>query len=154
MTPQQARDWHNRKAGILDVKPEPVFKTSDRSVPGPAGAFPFASSSRGPATKPLPVLVWLHGGGHVVGSLDSYDALCRQLALQGDCVVVRSPTDSHRNTNFRRVEDSFAALQWVAEHAIDLAAIPSALPLAATALAATSPPCARSSPAMPAFQID
>ena len=37
MTPQQARDWHNRKAGILDVKPEPVFKTSDRSIPGPAG---------------------------------------------------------------------------------------------------------------------
>lgn len=40
MTPQQARDWHNRKAGILDVKPEPVFKTHDRSVPGTAGGIP------------------------------------------------------------------------------------------------------------------
>ena len=48
MTPQQARDWHIRKAGILDVKPEPVFKTSDQSIPGPAGAIPGADLCSAP----------------------------------------------------------------------------------------------------------
>src|SRR5207249_3119440 len=59
MTPQQARDWHNRKAGILDVKPEPVFNTSDRSIPGPAGVVPVRIFVPHEAAEPLPVLVWL-----------------------------------------------------------------------------------------------
>ena len=121
MTPQQARDWHNRKAGILDVKPEPVFKTSDRSVPGPAGGIPVRIFMPRATAKPLPVLIWLHGGGHVVGSLDSYDALCRQLALQGDCVVVSVAYRLAPEHKFPAgVEDSFAALQWIAEHASEL----------------------------------
>jgi acetyl esterase/lipase len=128
MTPQQARDWHNRKAGILDVKPEPVFKTRDRSIPGPSGGIPVRIFIPRAATEPLPVLVWLHGGGHVVGSLDSYDALCRQLALQGDCVVVSVAYRLAPEHKFPAgVEDSFAALQWVAEHATDLGADPERL---------------------------
>ena len=35
MTPLQAREWHNRKAKILDVKPQPVFKVEDREIAGP-----------------------------------------------------------------------------------------------------------------------
>ena len=88
MTPAQARDWHNRKAGILDIKPRPVHETVDRSVPGPEIDVPVRIYTPRASTAPLPVLVWLHGGGHVVGSLDSYDALCRQFALSADCIVV------------------------------------------------------------------
>jgi len=121
MTPQQARDWHDRKAGILDVKPEPVLKTVDRSIPGPAGPLPVRIFVPRHATKPLAVLVWLHGGGHVVGSLDSYDALCRQLALQGDCLVVSVAYRLAPEHKFPAgVEDSFAALQWAAEHAAEI----------------------------------
>ena len=121
MTPEQARDWHNRKAGLLDVKAEPVFKTSDRSVPGPAGAIPVRIFAPRQASEPLPVLVWLHGGGHVVGSLDSYDALCRQLALQGDCIVVSVAYRLAPEHKFPAgVEDSFAALKWIADHAADI----------------------------------
>jgi len=56
MTPQQARDWHNRKAGILDVKPERVFKTSDRSIPGLAGAIPVRIFVPRQAAEALPEL--------------------------------------------------------------------------------------------------
>ena len=125
MTPQQARDWHNRKAGILDVKPEPVFKTRDRSVPGLAGGIPVRIFVPRESTEPFPVLVWLHGGGHVVGTLDSYDALCRQLALQGDCLVVSVAYRLAPEHKFPAgVEDSFAALEWVATHAADLGGDP------------------------------
>ena len=128
MTPQQARDWHNRKAGILDVKPEPVFKTSDQSIPGPAGAIPVRIFVPREASELLPVLVWLHGGGHVVGTLDSYDALCRQLALQGDCIVVSVAYRLAPEHKFPAgVEDSFAALQWVAKHAAEIGGDPQRL---------------------------
>ncbi len=128
MTPAQARDWHNRKAGLLDVKPEPVFAAHDRSVPGPASGVPLRIYVPRPATGPFPVLVWLHGGGHVVGSLDSYDALCRQLALQGDCIVASVAYRLAPEHKFPAgVEDSFAALQWVGLHAADIGGDPERL---------------------------
>jgi len=128
MTPQQARDWHNRKARILDVKPEPVFKTRDCSIPGPGGAIPARIFVPRHAAQPLPVLVWLHGGGHVVGSLDSYDALCRQLALQGDCLVVSVAYRLAPEHKFPAgVDDSFVALQWVARHAAEIGGDPDRL---------------------------
>jgi acetyl esterase len=69
----------------------------------------------------LPVLVWLHGGGHVVGSLDSYDALCRQLALQSDCLVASVAYRLAPEHKFPAgVEDRFSALKWVAEHAAEI----------------------------------
>jgi acetyl esterase len=118
MTPAQARDWHNRKAGILDIKPAPVHAVTDRSVPGPEADVPVRIFTPRPSRSPLPVLVWLHGGGHVVGSLDSYDALCRQLALSADCVVVSVGYRLAPEHKFPAgVIDSFAALQWAAQHA-------------------------------------
>jgi acetyl esterase len=62
--------------------------------------------------------VWLHGGGHVVGSLDSYDALCRKLALSADCIVVSVAYRLAPEHKFPAgVIDSFAALKWAAGHA-------------------------------------
>jgi acetyl esterase len=128
MTPAQARDWHNRKAGLLDVKPEPVFLTRDKSVPGPAGGVPVRIYVPRPPAGPFPVLVWLHGGGHVVGSLDSYDALCRQLALQADCIVVSVAYRLAPEHKFPAgVLDSFAALQWAGQHAAEFGADPARL---------------------------
>jgi acetyl esterase len=125
MTPQQARDWHNRKAGILDIKPARVHRTADRVVPGPAGPIPVRIFTPRPASNLLPVLVWLHGGGHVVGSLDSYDALCRQLALEADCIVVSVDYRLAPEHKFPAgVEDGFAALTWVGHHVEELGGDP------------------------------
>src|SRR4029453_11328733 len=78
-----------------------------------------------PPTGPFGVLVWLHGGGHVVGSLDSYDALCRQLPLQADRILVRAAYPLAPEHKFPAgVLDSFAALQWVGQHAAEFGADP------------------------------
>jgi acetyl esterase len=125
MTPEQARDWHNRKAGILDIKPAPVFKVENRAIPSRRGAIPLRSYTPREAAEGLPVLVWLHGGGHVIGSLDSYDAVCRQLALQADCVVVSVDYRLAPENKFPAgVEDAFEALTWVGRHAGELGADP------------------------------
>ncbi|MEO8751273.1 MAG: alpha/beta hydrolase [Casimicrobiaceae bacterium] len=125
MTPAQARDWHNRKAGILDIKPEPVFATRDRTISDPAGGIPVRIYVPRPPTGLFPVLVWLHGGGHVVGNLDSYDALCRQLALQGNCIVVSVGYRLAPEHKFPAgVLDSFAALEWAGRNAEELGGDP------------------------------
>jgi len=66
----------------------------------------------------LPVLVFYHGGGMVIGSLDSYDTLCRQLAAQSACIVVSVGyrlAPEHRFPT--AVNDAFVALQWVRKFA-------------------------------------
>ena len=61
---------------------------ADKHVPGPAGSIPVRVYRPRAFAGPAPVLVYLHGGGWVVGTLDGYDLVCRQLALAGDCIVV------------------------------------------------------------------
>ena len=126
MTPAEAREWHNRKAGVLDIKPEPVHKVDDRVVPAIEADVPVRIYTPRSSSSPLPVLVWLHGGGHVVGSLQSYDALCRKLALSADCIVVSVAYRLAPEHNFPAgVVDSFAALTWTARHAHELGGDPS-----------------------------
>lgn len=66
----------------------------------------------------LPVLVFYHGGGMVIGSLDSYDTLCRQLSLQAACIVVSVDYRLAPENKFpAAVDDAFAALNWVNNNA-------------------------------------
>ncbi len=118
MTPQEARDTHNRRAGILGIPPAAVFDVSNRTLPGPAGDIPVRIYAPRQSATLLPVLVYLHGGGHVIGSLDSYDAICRQLALEADCIVVSVDYRLAPEHRFPAgVDDAFAALRWVSGHA-------------------------------------
>ncbi len=66
---------------------EPVASVSERSIPSPA--TPLALRVYRPAgTGPFPVLMFFHGGGWVICSLDTHDGLCRRLANHAGCVVV------------------------------------------------------------------
>ena len=126
MTPAQARDWHERKAGILDIAPEAVHGVADRVVRAVEADVPVRVYTPRPSRAPLPILVWMHGGGHVVGSLQSYDALCRKLALSADCIVVSVGYRLAPEHKFPAgVLDCFAGLKWAARHAAELGGDPS-----------------------------
>ena len=126
MTPAQAREWHNRKAGILDIAPEAVHAVEDRVVRAIEADVPVRIYTPRASPSPLPILVWLHGGGHVVGSLQSYDALCRKLSLSADCIVVSVDYRLAPEHRFPAgVVDSFAALKWAAGHAREIGGDPS-----------------------------
>ena len=69
-----------------DPGPE-VAKVEDRQVPGPAGGVPVRIYTPN-GSGPFPLLVWYHGGGWVVGSLDSVDSTCRRMCVGSGAVVV------------------------------------------------------------------
>ncbi len=68
--------------------------------------------------QPLPILVFYHGGGMVIGTLDSYDTLCRQLAKQANYIVVSVDYRLAPEHKFpAAVEDAYAALVWAYNNA-------------------------------------
>ncbi|WP_370302773.1 alpha/beta hydrolase [Pseudooceanicola sp.] len=77
-----------------------------------------------------PVVVFFHGGGHVICSLDTHDGIARHLAYQAGCTVISVDYRMAPEHPFpAAVEDSFAATRWVAEHAEALRVDPARLAL-------------------------
>jgi acetyl esterase len=81
--------------------------------------------------EPLPAIVYLHGGGWVVGSIESHDPLCRALAARTPAVVVSVDYRLAPEHPFpAAVDDAWTATRWVAEHASELGADPAAVVVA------------------------
>lgn len=122
LTPDQAREQYLLRVAKLAVK-EPIFRVEDRRIPGPGsdiGLRIYTPRAAGTAEK-LPVLVWFHGGGFVIGNLDTHDSACRMLANQADCLVVAVDYRLAPEHKFpAAVEDCAAALGWVAAHAAEI----------------------------------
>jgi acetyl esterase len=99
---------------------EPVAHVEDRSVPGPDGDIPVRVY-RPDRSGLLPALVYFHGGGWVLCSLDTHDNVCRALANRVGCVVVS--VDYRLAPEYRHpaaLEDCYAAARWVAERGAGL----------------------------------
>ncbi len=96
---------------------EPIRRVEDRKVPGPRGDIAVRVYT--PDGKaPFPLLVYFHGGGWVVGGIDTHDGLCRQLANKAGAVVVSVDYRLAPEHPFPAPpEDSYAATRWVADNA-------------------------------------
>lgn len=112
--------------------PQPMAHVEDRTIPGPTGDLRVriywpASASNGP----LPVLLYFHGGGWVIGDLDTHDVLCRALAHGAGAVAVSVDYRLAPEYPFpAAAEDAYAATAWMAEHASELGADPARLAVA------------------------
>ncbi len=96
----------------------PDVDTEDCAVPGPAGDIPVRIYRPKDAGAGLPILVYYHGGGWVIGDLDTHDYACRELCVGAVCVVVAVDYRLAPEAQFpAAVDDSWAALQWVADNA-------------------------------------
>lgn len=72
-------------------------------------------------TQRLPALIWYHGGGCVVGNLESYDSLCREISNRSGCAVVSCSYRLAPEHPFpAAVDDAWFALNWVVDHARSL----------------------------------
>ncbi|MHB1444163.1 MAG: alpha/beta hydrolase [Acidimicrobiales bacterium] len=104
--------------------------TEDRLIPGPTGDIPVRIYR--PQTEGThPVVVFFHGGGFVIGGLDTHDPLCQQLSSRVPAVVVSVDYRLAPEHPFpAAVEDCWAATQWVAANAAGLGADPGRLAVA------------------------
>ena len=93
----------------------------DRQMDGPAGPLPIRIYTP-PGPRPLPILVYFHGGGWVLGDLDGNDLRCRVLSDWAGCLVVSVDYRLAPEHRFpAAVEDAYAATCWVAENAGSIA---------------------------------
>jgi len=116
----QARAFHTEDAAPLNGEPVPVAAVADQAVPGPGGDLPVRVYTP-EGEPPFPIVVFFHGGGWVVGTLDTYDPLCRALAAAVPAVVVS--VDYRLAPEHRwpaAVEDAYAATLWASRHAAEL----------------------------------
>jgi acetyl esterase len=113
MTPEEARAQMLANRGQQPVVP--VEQVVDRTVLGLAGEIPVRIYT--PAgSGPLPVVVYFHGGGWVIGNIESHDATCRALANESGCIVVSVDYRLAPEHKFpAAAEDSYAATVWAAE---------------------------------------
>jgi acetyl esterase len=112
-----------------DQSPSEPFVVSDRGIPGPPGAPEVPVRiyrPRGDGTRP--VLVYFHGGAFVLGQVGLFDALCGGYAANADIVVVSVDYRLAPEHPFPAgVEDCYAALEWTAAAATELAVDPTAV---------------------------
>ena len=124
MTPAEARAQMEETARARKAEPLPVARVEERGMPGPVGPIRLRLY-RPNATGPVPVIVYFHGGGHVIGSLDTHDLIARNLCSGAEALVVSVDYRMGPEHKFpAAVEDSWAALEWTRTNAASLGADP------------------------------
>ncbi|MFM7141260.1 MAG: alpha/beta hydrolase, partial [Alphaproteobacteria bacterium] len=123
---EEARAMMARLASMRAGGAVPAFPgtISDREIPGPHGPIPVRVYS--PATgDPRPLLVYLHGGGWVLGSVDTADVACRALAAAAGCVLVSVDYRLAPEHKFPvPLDDCVAAVRWLAANPAEVGADP------------------------------
>ena len=116
----EMRRAYNASRAALQAPFVPVDEIRDLAIVAPGGSLALRLY-RGAAGGALPCLLFLHGGGWVVGSVASHEGVCRRLAVLAECCVVSvdyrlAPEHPYPAA----VEDGAAALRWVSGHAAEL----------------------------------
>ena len=115
-SPVQARKAYQLGAEILDLPRVPLPRVQDFELAGRPARLYASGIEAG-----LPVLLYFHGGGFTIGSLETHDSLCRQLAVRGECAVIAFDYRLAPEHPFpAAVDDCFAAMSWLAENAESL----------------------------------
>jgi acetyl esterase/lipase len=121
---QSVRDLLIQAQKLMPPGPE-VAKVEDRTIDGGIGVRIYNPA---PDETGLPIMVFYHGGGFVIGDLDSHDSMARAVAQQVGAVVVAVDYRLAPEHPFpAAVDDAVTALTWVSEHAAELGGDPDRL---------------------------
>jgi acetyl esterase len=121
------RVYTEQRVKMLPPAPA-VAIVRDESIPSAAGPVAARFYSPGEGERPRPLLVFFHGGGWMLGSVEGYDTVCRRLAMKGDCAVLCVDYRLAPETTFPgAVNDSYAAALWAAKNAAALRIDPGAI---------------------------
>jgi acetyl esterase len=123
-TPAQAREMYLAARFVSNPEPPELESARELSIPAPHGSIPARIYTPRTLRKKdglAPCLVFFHGGGWVIGNLDSHDVICRKLAHEGELIVISVDYRLAPEHRFpAAVDDALTATQWVASHAREL----------------------------------
>ena len=114
LEPEEARRLYRERRSFTQPPALTMAEVRDLSAPGPAG--PIGLRYYRPSTAPASsgARVYYHGGGWVIGDLDTHDVLCRELAHRSGCVVLAVDYRLGPEHPFpAAVDDCLAATRWV-----------------------------------------
>ena len=125
-TVEQARAKNRAEVPVVCGPPRPMARVEELTIPGPDSEMPARLYvALGAPQPPQPMLVYYHGGGWVIGDLDTHDSACRFLAEHSGCRVLSVGYRLAPEHPFPiPVEDAVAAFAWAHEHAAELGADP------------------------------
>jgi len=121
LSPQEAREYYLQARLVTNPDPPELKSVEPLSIPSPHGSIPariYTPKTLRQADGLAGGLVFFHGGGWVIGDLDSHDVACRKLAVEGQLVVIS--VDYRRAPEHKfpaAVEDAIGATAWIAAHA-------------------------------------
>ncbi|HEY2998718.1 MAG TPA: alpha/beta hydrolase [Acidimicrobiales bacterium] len=129
MTPQAMREAY-AMLNATGSKAE-MASVTDRTVPGPGGDIPVRVYVPTTEPGPRPVLVYFHGGGWVIGDLETHDSTVRALASGSGATVVSVDYRLAPEHPFPApLDDCLAAVRWVADHGAEIDVDPARLAVA------------------------
>jgi acetyl esterase len=127
----QARLFYEMSASILDLPEPPMARVEDLRIPMRDGHLIKArlfAPYRKSHTSPIPALVYFHGGGFTIGSIQTHNVLCRELARIAQCAVISVDYRLAPEHRFPvATNDAWDALQWVATSAESMGLLANAL---------------------------
>ena len=113
LTPVQARTAYAAGANVLELPHRALDRVESFTVDARDG-FPVPVRLYAPSTEALPVLVYFHGGGFTIGSIETHDGLCRQLSHLAHCAVLSVDYRLAPEHKFpTAVNDAWDVVQWV-----------------------------------------
>ncbi len=127
LTPDEARQAYAASRRLLQPQPEDVAESRDTTVPGPLGPIGIRlyRPAGTTASDVLPALVWYHGGGWLLGDLDSHDVPCRRFANAARCRVIAVDYRMAPEHVFpAAVDDCVAVTKYVFDNAASLGVDP------------------------------
>ena len=127
LSPEEARGFFAAGRTVLQPEPPEVAEVRALEAPGPNGPVPLRlyRAQGSAAGAVLPVMIYYHGGGWVLGDLDSHDQACRAIANAASCCVVAVDYRLAPEVKFPgAISDSAAATRWILGNAGSLAIDP------------------------------
>jgi acetyl esterase len=124
LSPQEAREFYLQARLVTNPDPPELKSVEPLSIPAAHGSIPariYTPNKIRQAGGLAPGLIFFHGGGWVIGDLDTHDVACRKLADDGQLIVIS--VDYRRAPEHKfpaAVDDAIAATAWIAGHAKEL----------------------------------
>ena len=124
LPPSEAREYYLAARLIANPEPPELGKVEELAIPASHGAVParlYVPKTLRKTGTLAPCLVFFHGGGWVIGDLETHDVVCRKLAVEGELIVISVDYRLAPEHKFpAAVEDAIGATKWIAANAQEL----------------------------------